>query len=185
MKAIFGLAAAGLVAATVGASASPIAYTIDPGSGGVLNGNTVTVTGSFTYDQATFTESAVSIILSGFPGRDGTYVDTPSDISELLVDNPNLAAGVHHYQDICGTGVGHSICVGFDYPLGNSTLNLIFLGAGDTGPDGPATGGITFAATGSASPTAVAAVPEPITLSLFGAGVVGAFGMRRRKKAAK
>jgi hypothetical protein len=34
-------------------------------------------------------------------------------------------------------------------------------------------------------PAAAVAVPEPLTLSLFGAGLAGAIGMRRRKKAAK
>jgi len=28
-------------------------------------------------------------------------------------------------------------------------------------------------------------VPEPVTLSIFGAGLAGAIGMRRRRKAAK
>jgi PEP-CTERM motif len=40
---------------------------------------------------------------------------------------------------------------------------------------------ITF---GSATPGPVTGVPEPVTLSLFGAGVAGMVAMRRRKKAA-
>jgi hypothetical protein len=57
------------------------------------------------------------------------------------------------------------------------TLNL-----GYTGPDGSTTGSISGANTVCTADPVPS--PEPLTLSLFGAGLAGIAGMKRRQKAA-
>ena len=62
LSAVLALAAASVTAPTL-CRATPLDYTVSGTT--VLNGNTETITGSFTFDAATNTESNVSITLSG------------------------------------------------------------------------------------------------------------------------
>jgi hypothetical protein len=71
-------------------------------------------------------------------------------------------------------------------PLSNSD----FLSTGITFTDTSVTFDVTGVTTAAANESLIldvqtAAVPEPFTLSLFGAGLAGAAAMRRRKKAQK
>ena len=70
------------------------------------------------------------------------------------------------------------VCGSYDMDFSH-TLNL-----GYTGPDGSTTGSISGAFPNTVRTIDPIPSPEPLTLSLFGAGLAGIAGMKRRKKAA-
>jgi hypothetical protein len=177
-----GLASGATLAAVSDAKASSISYVIDPGTSADLissanpNGVVETITGSFTFDAATDTESLVSIIATGAGPFAGTYIGNSIDISELQSDDSNNA--------VCGTTTGgDSLCLVFQNPLNGSGDNpLSFVGYGPGGPNSTPTA-LDNIPIGGASPAA--ATPLPTTLPLFGSGVgaMGLLGWRRKRKA--
>src|SRR5580692_9434059 len=83
---------AGLIAER--AHAAPIAYVIAPGSTVVLNGSTDTITGSFTFDAATSTETNVAITITGPAPLPATWTETSLvNIipSEVVASNASLS----------------------------------------------------------------------------------------------
>lgn len=125
----------------------------------------------------------------------GTFSDTLTDVT--LVANGELSgfpANIQFFNGASNNGLG------FDDPTGLAGYNLtesiapITVSTSSLSPDSlsPTFGGsfsttdgntVEFTSDNSLTYQATA-VPEPITLSLFGAGLAGAVAMRRRKKKA-
>lgn len=130
---------------------------LDGDAPGGLEQNLALVTGQ-TYD--------LSFYLSGNPDGGPTTKSLTVSVGDLI----------HTYTYTIGGANSHT---NMDYTfenidfVGNGNENLTFT-SNDTGgsPFGPVIGGVSVTA---------AAVPEPFTLSLFGAGVAGAAALRRRK----
>jgi hypothetical protein len=77
------------LAAPPSARATAIAYVFAPGASTVLGGDTGMISGSFSFDTTTFTESAVTISLAGaapYAGTytEGTYITGATDTIETL-----------------------------------------------------------------------------------------------------
>jgi len=72
------------LATAQGAGAAPINYTFMPDTSVVWVGDTVTVSGTFTYDAATATESNINIVLGGSSPFAGNYVDPFGDASVVI-----------------------------------------------------------------------------------------------------
>jgi len=114
----------------------------------------------------------------------GTVVaDPPWDISS--VSDASAALGVVDFVFL-GQSVGFS---GPTFPI--ATLSFDVIGANGAFTDitfadafgGWAGGGITFPVTYVSGEVTVSAVPVPAAVWLFGSGLLGTFGVARRKKA--
>ena len=110
----------------------------------------------------------LSFYLSGNPDGSPTTKSVTVSVGGLI----------HTYTYTLGGANSH---INMDYTpenidfVGNGNQNLtITSNDTDGSPFGPVIGGVSVTA---------AAVPEPFTLSLFGAGLAGAAAMRRRRKA--
>jgi hypothetical protein len=158
------------------AHAIPVSYVINSGTSATLNGSVETITGSFTFDAATFTESLVSITATGPSPFAGTYTDNALDISQLQGDGAN--------NIVCGSVGGETLCLNFLNPLSGGAASLHFVGFGTTPNSSPTAYDST--PTGSASPGTPGAAPVPAALPLFatGLGLMGFLAKRRKRKPA-
>jgi hypothetical protein len=156
------------------ASAAVITYTFsNDASLTFADGNLEDLSGSFDFNTVGDLISNANITLTGAGPEAGTYDANP------FYDDTVFPA-------VCGSPSGTSplACVWFQTPLGSSTSISEIM-------DSPLGGGIGYyvdehntietAVTGDVSYSTP--VPEPFTVSLFGAGFAGAVALRRRKKA--
>jgi LPXTG-motif cell wall-anchored protein len=170
--------AAVCLAPALGARAAPVDYVFTDASTTLL-GYTGSISGSFTFDAATNTESAVVITLGGLGPYAGTYEQTAAritSVSDVLLATASIG------------GLAYDLEVMFLNPLSSSpdplalveycTTSLILtcdpgLGTSDSAPLGSAV---------FASP--VAATPLPAAFPLFGFGLagLGLLGWRRKRK---
>jgi hypothetical protein len=174
----------GLCLATAPGRAASLSYVFTPGTSTTLLGTVSpvleTITGSFTFDAATNTESLVNITLAGPGPYAGTYIQTTAFIStssKFIFANSSPS--------------GSSIGIGFVSPLTVSpdALSLVEWCAtplpltgtcGGSASDTDPTGAAIFATVPPAP------VPLPTALPLFasGLGAFGLLGWRRKRKAA-
>jgi hypothetical protein len=182
MKALGRIGAAVLTAAVValvsfGANASPITYDFTvTGTTGPLSG--ITATGSFAYDS--------SIVPAGGGSVSGTnllttlnftwdgiiYNQTTANTGSLGFD-PSGALFNAEFGTNCTAG-GCSTTSGFEqWEVSQTVLGSV--------------GGFEYGIAGHeglfVGNARLTKVPEPLTLSIFGAGLAGAVAIRRRKKA--
>jgi hypothetical protein len=131
--------------------------------GGYTN---ATNTFSLTFDLTGFIPSTASV--SGNFGGDN-WADIYLN-GNLLASQPHLTI-FPNFESLTSFSAS-----GVDFVNGINTFSVVVT---DTGP--PSALLVEFT---DSSVRAATAVPEPLTLSLFGAGLAGAAAMRRRKKAA-
>ena len=160
------------------AQATPYTYSFQPGAATSLGSDTETISGSFTFDAATKTESAISIMLSGPSPYGGQYTT-----SSIQPSNPFMITAQDQQTQ-------NRLALTFESPLQSSPdpLTLVFFqspsefsmggGESDNRPSGTVT-----------SPTAPLPVPEPSSVGLVATGIVALFlarcrgllGRRRRR----
>ena len=176
-----------LMSAVGAATAVPIDYIFTGTGTGTVNGNA--------FNDSSFTITAVADT-SGITSGGGEFRNTPTSVT--FTEGANTATLIDFLiiENTASPGFmgwGNSISP-FD---GEDLTNTIFETYGLNTALGPITGGLSVAPGAfetsvgtldfTSSPTALSfqatAVPEPITFSLFGAGLVGAGLIRRRKRA--
>jgi hypothetical protein len=105
-----------------------------------------------------------------------------SGVQNFTTDTVNFSDGTSQVLNIPEDGTSGSIgaldFVGFTDA--GASISSVTIFAGNNGFDDIGVDDVLFGPVASTTP-----VPEPFTLSLFGAGVVGAAALRRRKKAQK
>jgi len=130
----------------------------EPGVGSVLDSGTASITGVFLFDNSfqdhVYTES---FALPNISLASGTYwLELTTNPTGPLVGWDMNGGPSSVWVD----GFDHTTCPVSDYPTGRCSDTFDIVG------------------------TESGQVPEPITLSLFGAGLAGAVAVRRRKKKA-
>jgi hypothetical protein len=171
------LGLAGALVAIIPASASPTTYQIDSGASFTIFGHTETITGTFGFDIANDINTAFDITLTGPSPEAGSFFFSSSFANQIQSDGDSNIA--------CGTDAASRIlCLNFFSPFGAGADTLHIVGLGDSGgPNDPAApGSLDFSAIGSASPAAaVTGVPEPMSVTILGAALIGASRLRRKK----
>jgi hypothetical protein len=154
--------------------ATPVAYMLSPDITGTgPAGFTYTVSATFDWDSVTNLESNVDIVVTGSGAYAGAYTDNPALILEVQATVPDN-------RDICGENTIGNVCLRFTDVVGTvpDPLQGVFFGNVPGNLTAPSTG--SFAATADA--VLATPAPEPATLSLLGAAIVGTSVLRRRKK---
>lgn len=140
---------------SVAAHATPYTFTLAPGASTVLHGNSETISGSFTFDSSTDTESNVSITLAGPGPQAGVYTTLvqPQNPFTIIVKDP-----------ISGNLLELFFLYALQYSL--DPITVIFF---QTPEEALMGGGETDSRPiGSAvSPTAPAPIPEPSSIGLL------------------
>jgi len=174
------------------ASATPIAYTFNATGG---NAAFVSLTGGFTIDSSFFTpdgagqvgaifKTATATNVTAFDFVSVTQIGMTDYTQEFTIASLQVGSGAifdsttNPPSFLDGSGPDE---------LETDSLNqdfILHLAGGSGGAEISVLGPYGIIAFGNftATPVPPTGVPEPISLSLFGAGVVGAAAMRRRKK---
>jgi hypothetical protein len=152
------LTAVCLATAAGAARASPMSYVFAPGASTVLDGDTETITGSFTFDTTTNIQTAVSIVLSGPAPYSGTY--TSASASNSASDFVATGTPTLPFYPVIFVDFADDLNVTYD-PL----TSVVWESA------------TTF--TDSTAVTGAAVVPEPAGLALLGTAL-GLFLLRSR-----
>lgn len=144
----------------LGADATPYTYSFESGAATVLKGKSEGITGSFTFDAATDTDSAVSITLSGASPYAGLYTTSSTQPLNSFTITAEDQTSSNRLELFFANSLQYS----------PEVLTLVFfqtpqefmMGSGeiDNGPVGTAV-----------SPTAPAPVAEPSALALLGAAL--------------
>ncbi len=140
------------LATAPGARATPLNYVFTSNASVVLAGDTEAISGSFTFDTATITETNVTITLTGPSPFSGTYTQGPAfDMGS----NDEVLAGTSVYFSLPDMGIGFAadLNVRSDPLVAVSVESAIGTGATST------------------MVTGAAVVPEPATLALLGAAL--------------
>jgi len=140
------------LATAPGARATPLNYVFTSNASVVLAGDTEAISGSFTFDTTTITETDVTVTLTGPSPFAGTYTQGPAfDMGS----NDEVLAGTPVYFSLPDMGI-----------LFAADLNV---------PSDPLVSVSVESATGtgvtSTMVTGAAVVPEPATLALLGAAL--------------
>lgn len=159
---VCGIGAMAAAAALTPAAATPLTYTLS-GASSAFGGppsSQFPITGSFVFDASTDSESNVSITVAGVHFTQTPALNTGADTVVTAVDTSNAAETlVLSFTD--------PLDVASD-PLADATDPLLDTDA--------------VAATGSAV-TTVTVVPEPASLTIFGASLMGLAFLGRKRQA--
>jgi len=141
----------------------PYNQVLFPNGTGIPNGSGFDGSDGYTsaHLSGTFNLASVGTITMSLGSDDDAWVFVNGN---LVDDN----GGVHGFSDV-------PFDVTTDLNVGLNTLDIFFADRHTVGSE------LAFNADINISPTT--GVPEPLTLSVFGAGLAGAAAMRRRKKA--
>jgi hypothetical protein len=160
------------------ASAAVINYTFTNGASLTFSdGNLEDISGSFDFNTAGGLISNADITLTGAGPETGTYDANPFY---------DTSAG----PAVCGSPSGNFplLCMWLQTPLASAPTTDEFVVSPPSGvgyfPTNPGTN-ITETAVAGGISSLSTPVPEPFTLSLFGAGLASAAALRRRKRAQK
>jgi hypothetical protein len=165
------LAATGFSAST--ASATPIFnYAFSPNASMTIAGRNIAISGTFGFDAAT--DFAVN--------PNVTLTDTVTSASETFTSYSNVFTGPAVVAYFENTGTGDFFGMNFGLSLGLDVIDPLAVTSAvvDSGCHCHSLDSIDTSATavtGSAVP-----VPEPVSFSLFGGGLIAVGAMRRRTR---
>lgn len=170
---------------SVAAQATPLVWTLDQ----VSYGDGTVLTGSFTFDAATTTFSGLSITTSGGSTVPSTSSWAFNTLAGGVLRNGGGVTGFAAVDAFSANLTGaHGLSLYSTLgPLmtdAGGIIDLSFFRLGTCVNSDCSALIAPIVTTGSGSFTASpAAVPEPLTLGIFGAGLAGVAALRRRKKA--
>jgi len=169
-------------------------------SGGGVNVNVALLGGSGLIDTGAMSGHTMAFALAGTPSIAVSGLPSLWTLVGPTVFTPNGGFGTFNFYLNCNTACGPSnpwtSGLNFDITTssittasfidGGTVLDTYFV-ADISNPNGgnALTGriGASYHGHGEITELSITEVPEPLTLSLFGAGVAGAAALRRRKKA--
>jgi len=170
---------------SVAAQATPLVWTLDH----VSYGDGTVLTGSFTFDAATTAFSGLSITTSGGSTVPSTNSWAFNTLAGGVLRNSGGVTGFAAVDAFSANLTGaHGLSLYSTLgPLmtdAGGTIDLSFFRLGTCVNSDCSALTAPLVLTGTGSFTTIAAVPEPLTLGIFGAGLAGAAALRRRKKPA-